>query len=101
MYFARDHRFSDFGTSIYRPRDPAFVTWESSVYPHDKFHLVRTFPNIPNSLFIFMKTDNSFHGVEPGEYPNDGRNLLMWIPKISAPRVTGRRLAVPLQVMTG
>ena len=91
FYLAADDRFSEFGTSIYRPKEPGFVAWESPVYPHDKFDLVRTFPNLPNSLFIFVKTDNSFHGVEPGQDRSDGRNLLMWIPKIAASRRTGSR----------
>jgi hypothetical protein len=101
FYLAGDDRFSEFGTSIYRPREPGFVAWESPVYPHDKFDLVRTFPNLPNSLFIFVKTDNSFHGVEPGQDRSDGRNLLMWIPKIAASRRSGEPLAIPVQVLTG
>jgi len=101
FYLPGDNRFSGFGTSIYRPRETGFVAWESPVYPHDKFELVRTFPNLPNSLFIFVKTDNSFHGVEPGPDRNDGRNLLMWIPKISASRRTGRPLTVPVEALTG
>ena len=101
FYLPKDDRFSEFGTSIYRPREAGFVAWESLVYPHDKFDLVRTFPNLPNSLFVFVKTDNSFHGVEPGQDRNDGRNLLMWIPKISASRRSGHPLALPVQVLTG
>jgi hypothetical protein len=101
LYLASDARFADFGTSIYRPKEPAFITWDSTVYPHEKFRLVRTFPNLPNSMFIFVKTHNSFHGVEPGRYSNDGRNLLMWIPKISASKRASAHLTVPLKVMTG
>ena len=101
FYLARDDRFSEFGTSIYRPREAGFVAWESPVYPHDKFDLVRTFPNLPNSLFIFVKTDNSFHGVEPGQDRNDGRNVLMWIPKIAASRRAGEPLRVPVEALTG
>ena len=101
FYLASDDRFSSFGTSIYRPREAGFTAWESPIYPHDKFDRVRTFPNLPNSLFIFVKTDNSFHGVEPGHHRRDGRNLLMWIPKISVSWRTGEPLTIPLQVLRG
>ena len=47
FYLAGDDRFSEFGTSIYRPREPGFVAWESPVYPHDKFELVRISPISP------------------------------------------------------
>jgi hypothetical protein len=98
---AKDDRFSAFGTSIYRPKEADFVAWKSPHYSHDKFDLVGTFPNAPNSLFVFVKTNNSFHGVEPGDYPNDGRNLLMWIPEIgTSQRATGS-LTVPVEVLTG
>jgi hypothetical protein len=101
FYLPGDDRFSEFGTSIYRPKEAGFVAWESPVFPRDKFELVRTFANLPNSLFVFVKTDNSFHGVEPGRDRNDGRNLLMWIPKIAASRGSEHPLTVPLQVLTG
>jgi hypothetical protein len=101
FYLANDDRFSDFGTSIYRPKEEGFVSWKSPHHPHDKFNLVRTFPNVPNSLFVFVKTDNSFHGVEPGDYPNDGRNLLMWIPEIGTSQRTWGTLTIPIQALTG
>ena len=33
-------------------------------YPHEHFHKVITMPFVPNSAFCFIKTNNSFHGVE-------------------------------------
>ena len=82
FYLPKDDEFAEFGTSIYKPKEAGFTAWDSPHFPHDKFDLVRTFPNVPNSLFVFVKTENSFHGVQPGDYPNSGRNMLMWIPEI-------------------
>lgn len=37
-----------------------------------------TLPYVPNVLFAFMKTPNSFHGVEPIEEPEVQRDLLLY-----------------------
>jgi hypothetical protein len=35
-------------------------------------------PFVPNSLFVFLKTDRSFHGVEPVTDPDVRRWLLLY-----------------------
>ncbi len=35
-------------------------------------------PFAPNSLFVFLKTDSSFHGVEPVSDPDTRRWLLLY-----------------------
>jgi hypothetical protein len=86
----KDDRLSAFGTSIYRPKEANFAAWKSPHFPHEQFDRLRTFPFVPNSLFVFAKTDTSFHGVEPGDYPNTGRDMLMWIPEIgNSPKTWG------------
>jgi hypothetical protein len=60
------------------PRDPAFLCPGGPHHPFDKFQRMRTMPYLPNSLFAFMKTANSFHGVEPIEEPGLQRDLLLY-----------------------
>jgi hypothetical protein len=95
FYISKDLRFSEFGTSIYRPKKPGFTCWTSNHYPHDQFELIRTYPNVPNSVFVFVKTDYSFHGVEPGAYPDDGRNMLQWAPQIGDTEKALAQLRLP------
>lgn len=55
---------SDAGTSLYVPKDPDFRCAGGPHYPVKQFNLVKTLPFKPNSLFAFLKSDISFHGVE-------------------------------------
>jgi hypothetical protein len=65
FYLPRDTSQSHLGTSIYLPKDPSFRCQGGPHYPFDWFNRMITMPFQPNSLFTFVKTDNSFHGVEP------------------------------------
>jgi len=66
------------GTSIYAPRDPSFRCRGGPHHPFDLFNRVMTLPYVPNTLFAFFKTDNSFHGVEPVRDPDYRRHLLLY-----------------------
>ena len=64
IYFAQKENTEDAGTSMYVPNDPNF---ECDGGPHhnlENFQKVSTAPFRRNSLFGFLKTRNSFHGVE-------------------------------------
>lgn len=98
FYLPRDARMSVFGTSIYRPKERGFTAWKCPHLPHEQFDLVRTVPFVPNSMFVFMKSDRSFHGVEPGDYPNSGRDMLMWIPEIGRSEKTWGDLSLDRRV---
>ena len=100
FYLPVDDRFANFGTSIYRPKESGFSAWKSPHFPHEKFDLVKTFANVPNSVLIFLKTDKSFHGVQPGEYAQGGRNMLMWVPEIGATRPEWRSLKLPIAIFS-
>lgn len=53
------------GTSIYTPKDPSI---QYSGYEHhsfEDFNKLSTMPFVPNSVFGFLRSDSSFHGVEP------------------------------------
>jgi hypothetical protein len=83
FYLSKDDSLVEFGTSLYRPKDPTLREFYGSQrFPFDQFDRVRTFENRPNSFAAFLKTDNSFHGVEDRPYPNVGRDVLFWIPRI-------------------
>ncbi len=53
------------GTSIYLPKDRAMTSDGTKHHRREDFDLIHTFPFRANSVFGMMRTDNSFHGVEP------------------------------------
>jgi hypothetical protein len=96
FYLSKDDSLVEFGTSIYRPKDPALREfYKSQRFPFDQFELVRTFENRPNSFVAFLKTDNSFHGVEDRPHSNVGRDVLFWIPRIGKIPATARVGSAP------
>jgi hypothetical protein len=66
------------GTSIYAPRDASFRCPGTKHHPIEQFERVMTMPYLPNTLFAFVKTDNSFHGIEPIRDQNYRRHLLLY-----------------------
>lgn len=65
VYLAPDESAAHLGTSLYRPKDPSFTCPNSLHYPFDDFVRAATAPYKPNSLLAFLRSDISFHGVEP------------------------------------
>jgi hypothetical protein len=65
VYLAPDDSAGHLGTSIYRPKDPDFTCRNSRHYPFEDFVRVKTAPYKPNSMLGFVRSDVSFHGVEP------------------------------------
>lgn len=100
-YLPKNDKLKQFGTSIYSPKKPGYTSWESEHHKHEDFDLVRTFENLPNTFFAFMKSDRSFHGVEHGEYPNVGRDLIMWFPEIKSKDEPDRQLSLDRSVFEG
>jgi hypothetical protein len=89
FYLPADASLAHLGTSIYVPEDPAFVCAGGPHYSYDKFRRMLTMPYVPNALFAFMKTHNSFHGVEPIEDQGVQRDLLLYdIRADAAPQAT-------------
>lgn len=78
FYLPKDESQSHLGTSVYVPKDRNFRCPGGPHYPHAQFDRVWTMPFVPNSLFIFLKTDTSFHGVEPVQDPDTRRWLLLY-----------------------
>lgn len=77
FYLPSDDSMREFGTSIYRPKDPAFTCWGGPHHPFDLFERVRTVEYLPNRLLAFPKTERSFHGVERIEREQVQRRLLI------------------------
>jgi hypothetical protein len=65
LYLAPDESASHLGTTIYRPKDPDFSCPDSAHHPFEDFVRVSAAPYRPNSLLAFLRSDRSFHGVEP------------------------------------
>ena len=93
FYLPPDASMAHLGTSIYVPRDSAFVCPGGPHYASDKFQRMRTLPYVPNALFAFMKTHNSFHGVEPIEEPEVQRDLLLYDIRAEAAAPQGAKFS--------
>jgi len=65
IYLAPDESAMHLGTSLYRPKAAGFSCPNSTHYPFEDFVKVKTAPYKPNSMFGFVRSDISFHGVEP------------------------------------
>jgi hypothetical protein len=85
FYCPDDDRRRHLGTSLYQPRDAAFRCAGGPHYPHDDFNRVTTMEYLPNTLFAFLKTDHSFHGVEKIDDPDVERDVLLYDIRVLEP----------------
>lgn len=85
FYLPPDDSLAHLGTSIYVPKDPNFTCHGGPRYPFERFERMATMPYLPNSLFAFVKTHNSFHGVEPIKETGIRRDLLLYDIKVDNP----------------
>lgn len=77
IYLPADNTNVNLGTSIYTPKDDNFRCIGGPHHKHENFNLYKTVDYIPNRMFCFLKTDKSFHGVEPIDIEVE-RNLLIF-----------------------
>ena len=70
---------ADLGTSLYVPTDEAGIDLKISPKHFDRrlFSKIYTAPYIPNCLFGFVVSPNSFHGVDKIERPTIRRNAIL------------------------
>jgi len=95
FYLPRTGAQAHLGTSIFAPLDPAFRCAGGPHYSFDQFRLTETVPYVPNTLFVFFRTDQSFHGVEPIHDENVERNLLLYniyVTGVVKPKAAGLRM---------
>lgn len=83
VYLPPDDSLIDLGTSVYRPKDPNFRCEGGPHYNFESFDRVKTAPFLPNTAFCFLKTNNSFHGVEPITKVDIVRDSLCYIARIN------------------
>ncbi len=77
FYLPQDDAKPHLGTSIYVPKDPSFECPGSTHWKPEGFEHVTTMPYLPNTLFAFLKTSQSFHGVERVQDAGVRRDLLL------------------------
>lgn len=85
FYLPKDDSQRDLGTSIYMPKEPGRRCPGGPHHAYEDFDRVATMPFLPNSMFAFVKTDNSFHGVQPVTEPDVRRWLLLYDIKAKLP----------------
>ena len=80
FYLPKDLTLQGTGTSIYIPKNSTLLDKEvpHKHYPREGFHKVITMPFLPNSAFCFIKTNNSYHGVEKLEMEDANRWSLQY-----------------------
>lgn len=91
LYLAPDARAARLGTSLYRPKCEGFSCPDSKHYPFEDFIRVKTAPYKPNSLLAFVRSDISFHGLEPlteADVASEGRDLIQYVVHDKAARET-------------
>ena len=93
FYLPPDDSLAGLGTSIYVPKDPGFTCPGGPHYKFEPFDRIATMPFVPNSLFAFLKTHNSFHGVEPLKEAGVRRDLLLYDIKVANPTEPGQQQA--------
>lgn len=65
LYLAPDNGAEHLGTSLYRPKQDGFTCPDSKHYAFEDFIRVKMAPYRANSLLAFVRSDISFHGLEP------------------------------------
>ena len=78
FYLPKDDSQAHLGTSLYVPKEAGRTCPGGPHYPHEGFERAATMPFLPNSMFAFVKSDVSFHGVEPVADPDVRRWLLLY-----------------------
>jgi hypothetical protein len=100
LYLAPDESALHLGTSLYRPKDRGFSDPDDKQHPFEDFVRVKTVPYKPNSMLAFLRSDISFHGVEPlseqDVTASCGRDLIQYViheKKVREEDIRARRLA--------
>jgi hypothetical protein len=78
FYLPADACLEEYGTSLYLPKQEGFTSEGGPHLRFEDFTRIATMPFVPNSLFAFVKSDHSFHGVEPIAEPGVARWLLLY-----------------------
>lgn len=85
FYLPPDDSLESLGTSIYQPKDPHFQSDGTKHYSFDLFNKALTVPFLPNRALIFVRNNQSFHGVERITLPRPDRHLVIYNIRIADP----------------
>jgi len=77
FYFPEDDQKKHLGTSIYQPNAGGFSCAEGKHYPRDNFTEIERVDFVPNRMLMFVRNNQSFHGVEKILQENIERKLLI------------------------
>jgi len=79
LYVPKDDSLKSFGTTMLVPKNPFLISdgedWDEDGW--DKYRTLKTIPFIPNSMFAFKRTDQSFHCVEKITQEDIVRNQIL------------------------
>ena len=79
FYIPEDESLKDLGTALYEPKDKDFHK-KNEIKGHyniNDFNMVKKVNFLPNTLFIFPRTNYSYHGVQTVNIEGAERNLLL------------------------
>lgn len=76
LYLPANDGHPHLGTSFYVPKEQGRTCVGGPHYKHDQFDRIFTMDYRPNTALGFLKTSNSFHGVEPVKGKGIERNLI-------------------------
>ncbi len=82
FYLPADAGKTHLGTVLYEPKDKSFRCKGGPHHPRELFDAVKSIPYRPNSVIAFLRTDNSFHGVEPVTDQDAQRDILAYQVRI-------------------
>ena len=78
FYLPENSKSPELGTSLYVPRNPNFKCEGGPHYNFADFTRVKTLQYMPNTVFGFVKSTQSFHGVEPLCAQHLSRDVLLY-----------------------
>lgn len=78
FYLAKDDSHPGVGTSVYVPVKHDFICDGKTHHEFADFRKLWTARYVPNSMFGFVRSDNSFHGVEPSPIVRDLIQVSVW-----------------------
>ena len=79
FYLPKNDELKELGTALYKPKIKDFHLKKSVKGHHsvEDFNLIKKVDFLPNTLFIFPRTNYSYHGVQTVNIGNKERNLML------------------------
>jgi len=77
FYMPENDSQRELGTSLYEPKEASFRCRGGPHYAFEHFNKLSTVEYLPNRALIFVRTDQSFHGVEEITRGDVNRHLLI------------------------